>query len=72
VLIRLQQCGEDRTRITLTHSGWGEGGQWDDAFEYFERAWGHTVLSRLRYRFSVGPVDWSNPPRFGAEPDEDP
>jgi uncharacterized protein YndB with AHSA1/START domain len=63
VLIRLQRCEEGRTRVTLTHSGWGEGGQWDEAFAYFEEAWGRIVLPRLRYRFSVGPVDWHSPPR---------
>jgi hypothetical protein len=68
VLIRLQPLGERRTRVTLVHSGWGEGGQWDEAFQYFERAWAHIVLPRLRYRFSVGPVDWDNPPGFDAQP----
>jgi uncharacterized protein YndB with AHSA1/START domain len=68
VLIRLQPQGEGRTLVTLTHSGWGEGGEWNEAFEYFDRAWGHVVLPRLRYRFWAGPVDWSHPPRFGSEP----
>ncbi|MGD2144340.1 MAG: SRPBCC domain-containing protein [Anaerolineae bacterium] len=68
VLIRLQQCEKGRTLVTLTHSGWGEGGQWDEAFEYFERAWGHIVLPRLRHRFAEGPVDWGNPPGSAAEP----
>jgi uncharacterized protein YndB with AHSA1/START domain len=67
VLIRLEQLGEGRTQVALTHSGWGEGGQWGEAFEYFVRAWRHIVLPRLRYRFAEGPVDWSNPPRFAAE-----
>jgi uncharacterized protein YndB with AHSA1/START domain len=66
VLIWLRRRKDGRTQVTLTHSGWGEGGQWDEAFEYFERAWGRIVLPRLRYRFSVGPVDWSNPPRFAT------
>jgi uncharacterized protein YndB with AHSA1/START domain len=68
VLVRLRRGPEGRTRVALTHSGWGEGGQWDEALAYFERAWGHIVLPRLRYRFSVGAVDWSDPPRFAPEP----
>lgn len=50
------------TRVSLYHDGWGSGGQWDQAFEYFQRAWGEIVLPRLKYRFEHGPVDWENPP----------
>lgn len=67
VLIRLRRREDGRTQVALTHSGWGEGGQWDEAFEYFERAWGGLVLPRLRYRFAEGPVDWNDPPRFAPE-----
>ncbi|MGD2166162.1 MAG: SRPBCC domain-containing protein [Anaerolineae bacterium] len=67
VLMRLRKLADGRTQVTLTHSGWGEGGQWDEAFEYFERAWRDVVLPRLRYRFAVGPVDWTNPPRLSAD-----
>lgn len=49
----------DVTRVRLVHSGWPEGGAWDDAFEYFGSAWGAVVLPRLQYRFAVGPVDWN-------------
>jgi uncharacterized protein YndB with AHSA1/START domain len=51
-----------RTKVTLYHGGWGSGGQWDQAFEYFQRAWGEIVLPSLKYRFDHGPVDWENPP----------
>jgi len=27
------------TNVTITHIGWGEGGQWDDAFAYFQQNW---------------------------------
>lgn len=67
VLIRLRRREDGRTQVTLVHSGWGEGGQWDEAFAYFERAWGDIVLPRLQYRFAEGPVDWSDPPRFAPE-----
>ena len=66
VVIRLQELGERQTRVTLTHSGWGEGGQWNEAFEYFVRAWKEVVLPRLVHRFSVGAIDWSNPPKSTA------
>jgi uncharacterized protein YndB with AHSA1/START domain len=46
------------TSVTLEHSGWGTGSDWDEAFSYFERAW-DTVLARLRALFETGPVDWS-------------
>jgi len=63
VLMRLRATDDGRTLVALTHSGWGEGGEWDEAFAYFERAWGQIVLPRLQYRFTVGPVDWDDPPR---------
>ncbi|MFH1312320.1 MAG: SRPBCC domain-containing protein [Candidatus Eisenbacteria bacterium] len=64
VVIRLEAAGAGRTRVRMIHDGWGEGEEWDQAFEYFTRAWKQMVLPRLRYRFSTGPVDWENPPRF--------
>jgi uncharacterized protein YndB with AHSA1/START domain len=64
VLIRLHPLDEGRTKVTLTHSGWGEGGEWDAAYTYFQRAWQQVVLPRLAHRFSVGPIDWDDPPRF--------
>jgi len=62
VVVQFEQVAPRRMRIALTHLGWREGGQWDDVFHYFTRAW-RTVLARLEYRFAVGPVDWRNPPR---------
>ncbi|NIS81212.1 MAG: SRPBCC domain-containing protein [Anaerolineales bacterium] len=62
VVIRFYPEGEKRTRVTLHHDGWGEGGAWDEAFEYFQSAWNKVVLPRLRYRFEHGPVDWDQPP----------
>jgi uncharacterized protein YndB with AHSA1/START domain len=64
VVIRLFPLGPERTRVTILHDGWGEGGEWDQAFEYFKRAWLKVVLPRLEFRFRTGPVDWENPPRF--------
>lgn len=67
VVIRFMELPNGRSRLTLTHDGWGEGEEWDKAFVYFTRAWKDVVLPRLKYRFSVGPVDWENPPKTDSE-----
>jgi len=64
VIVRFAALDENHTRVNLTHLGWGEGGEWGAAFDYFKRAWLKVVLPRLKYSFDVGPVDWSNPPTF--------
>ena len=46
------------TRVTLHHTGWGEGGEWDPAYLYFDRSWG-TVRANLKKRFEQGPQDWA-------------
>ena len=56
--VALKSAGGGRTRVNLTHSGFGEGTHWDQIVEYFERAW-DTVLGRLALRFADGPIDWS-------------
>ena len=62
VTVLLEAPGPARTRVTLRHDGWGEGAEWDAAYEYFERAWKRIVLPRLKYRFEKGPIDWDHPP----------
>lgn len=62
VIIRFDKLNLNQTRCTLFHSGWGDGGEWDEAFEYFSSAWLKVVLPRLVYRFKHGPIDWNNPP----------
>ena len=61
VQVWIQDQATDKTLVTLIHSGWGVGGQWDEAYAYFERAWGEVVLPRLVRRFAQGPIDWSQP-----------
>jgi len=58
VIIRLAPLGEAQTRVSLHHTGWGDGGQWDQAYAYFDRAWG-AVLGNLKKRFDSGPLDWT-------------
>lgn len=45
LLFRFEPLDEARTRVSLTHSGWGEGEAWDEAFTYFERVWPHVLSS---------------------------
>ncbi|MEJ2448736.1 MAG: SRPBCC domain-containing protein [Anaerolineales bacterium] len=65
ITLRFQELEEGRTALSLVHDGWGDGGEWDQAFDYFTRAWGEVVLPRLEYRFEHGPIDWKNLPALG-------
>jgi uncharacterized protein YndB with AHSA1/START domain len=58
VVVRLEPVSEKQTRVTLHHTGWGEGGEWDKAYAYFDRAWGN-VLVNLQKRWTDGPKDWT-------------
>jgi len=58
VVVRFEPLAPHETRVSLHHSGWGDGGEWDQAYAYFERAWGN-VLANLKKRFDSGPVDWT-------------
>ncbi len=58
VILRFEPLGDEQTRVTLHHVGWGEGGEWDKAFAYFSEAWPH-VLQNLQDRFTKGPKDWT-------------
>jgi len=58
VTVRFRPVGDSETQVSLSHSGWGEGGEWDKAYEYFSRAW-DSVLASLQRRFAEGPTDWS-------------
>lgn len=58
VVVRFAPVDDKTTRVTLHHTGWGEGGQWDQAYAYFDRAWGN-VLANLKKRYDSGPYDWT-------------
>ncbi|HQR72435.1 MAG TPA: SRPBCC domain-containing protein [Burkholderiaceae bacterium] len=58
VTVRFEPVSEKQTRVTLHHTGWGEGGEWDKAYAYFDRAWGN-VLANLQKRWTQGPHDWT-------------
>lgn len=61
VIIRLEEVGDRRTLVYLRHGGWGTGGQWDEAFDYFSQAWADVVLPRLKRSFEHGPIEWGVP-----------
>jgi len=58
VTVRLKPAGESVTDVSLYHGGWGEGGQWDQSFVYFDKAW-EAVLRNLQKRFAEKPIDWT-------------
>ncbi|RZU02922.1 SRPBCC family protein [Rivibacter subsaxonicus] len=58
VVVRFASVGDKQTRVSLHHTGWGDGGEWDKAYAYFDRAWGG-VLGNLKKRFETGPQDWT-------------
>lgn len=47
-------------RLDLDHSGFLEGEEWDEFFEFSNWNW-DLVLGRFQYRFSAGPIDWNKP-----------
>jgi uncharacterized protein YndB with AHSA1/START domain len=50
VIVTLEPVGENRTRVRLVQSGFGDGGEWDTAYSYFDAAWSR-VLNRLVDRY---------------------
>ncbi|HEX7435458.1 MAG TPA: SRPBCC domain-containing protein [Caldimonas sp.] len=58
VVVRLADIDGTSTRVTVHHTGWGSGGEWDKTYLYFDRAWGF-VLGNLKKRYDVGPQDWT-------------
>ena len=58
VIVRFAPDVAGQTRVTLFHVGWGEGGEWDKAYDYFSKAWPY-VLGNLTKRFESGPMDWN-------------
>jgi uncharacterized protein YndB with AHSA1/START domain len=46
VLLTFEPMSANRTRVRLVQSGFGETGEWRDAYAYFDQAWAR-VLSRM-------------------------
>ena len=58
VIVRFASLSENSTRVTLHHTGWGDGGEWDKSYAYLDHAWGY-VLGNLKKRYELGPQDWT-------------
>jgi uncharacterized protein YndB with AHSA1/START domain len=58
VVVRFEPVDDKQTRVSIHHTGWGDGGQWDQAYQYFDKAWAG-VLVNLQKRFDKGPQDWT-------------
>ena len=63
VVIRLTELESNKTKLSLTHTGWGEGAEWNQVYDYFVVAWGDVVLPFLKHSLERGPIDWKNPPQ---------
>ena len=63
VVLRFAQIDKNKTKLSLTHSGWGEGDDWNKVYAYFIVAWGEVVLPFLKHSLEIGPIDWKNPPQ---------
>ena len=59
VIVRMTDLDGKSTRVNLYHVGWGEGGEWDKTYSYFDRSWGY-VLGNLKKRYDTGPMDWTD------------
>jgi uncharacterized protein YndB with AHSA1/START domain len=58
VIVRFVARGDSLTDVSIYHVGWGDGGEWDKAYDYFSKTW-PGVLKNLKKRFDDGPIDWS-------------
>lgn len=60
VFLQLESPSANRTKVTLAHIGWKEGGQWDDVFAYFEKAWPWVMdaFEKQAYRVAYEPYDF--------------
>ncbi len=63
VVLRFTRIDQNKTKVDLTHSGWGEGDEWNKVYNYFIVAWGDIVLPFLKHSLESGPIDWKNPPQ---------
>jgi uncharacterized protein YndB with AHSA1/START domain len=52
VALTFEPLSPRETRVTLVQDGWGSGSDWDVAYAYFDRAWGH-VLDAYAKRIST-------------------
>lgn len=60
VVLEFEEVGPDQVNLTLSHIGWGRGEDWDQVYDYFDKAW-QRVLDNFKKRFDEGPLNWSEP-----------
>jgi uncharacterized protein YndB with AHSA1/START domain len=48
---------DGKTRVTLTQTGWKQGKEWDDAYQYLASG-NAQLLGQLWKRFTSGPIQW--------------
>ncbi|MCB2156833.1 SRPBCC domain-containing protein [bacterium] len=51
VVLEFAPAGPNKTFVEFTQLGWGEGEEWNQVYEYFQKAW-DSVLGNLKERFS--------------------
>jgi uncharacterized protein YndB with AHSA1/START domain len=54
VVVQLEALPDSRTRVRLTHYGFGRGEEWDQVHAYFERAWGAVMTSLVGHFNTAG------------------
>lgn len=56
VILLFEELEHNQVKVSLSQLGWGDGSDWDQGFEYFDKAWPY-VLSKLAQHFSTGHAD---------------
>ncbi len=46
MVVEFEEQSEKETIVTLTHLLWPDGKQWDEVYDYFDKAW-DIVIGRL-------------------------
>jgi hypothetical protein len=59
VTVRFKAESPTETEVTLHHAGWGDGGQWDQTYAYFDKAWGKRARQPAEALRGAKPIDWS-------------
>lgn len=57
VVVEMRPTATSRTHVTITHLGWKNGPEWDQAYVHFQHGWSE-LITRLETRFTDGPIDW--------------
>jgi len=54
VVVELEALPESRTRLRLTHYGFGRGDEWNQVHAYFDRAWGRVMTNLVTHFAAAG------------------